>query len=181
MQKKMIYNKPKQAAVHFTEVNLDEDESVDNSEDTRQGLQGDDSEDENLGSEGEGDDDEFIDILDILDGRGGPDNESDSGQQKPSQQPLEDSEKSDDEDEDEDEDTDAIEAGSNLFVPSDDEEEIPDALNGLNDFISNLDTSKKRKSPEPAPDTRPRKRRAIAEQTEAGPENEFRVRPSGAL
>ena len=68
------------------------------------------------------------------------------------------------------------------FDPSD--EETPEALDHLNDFVSNLDvTSTKRKATEDpsevgaSKDIRARKRRL--EMTEAGVENEFRTRFSG--
>ena len=70
------------------------------------------------------------------------------------------------------------------FDPSDDEE-APEALDQLNDFISTLDvTSKKRKTAEDldaSTDTRARKRRLAKKKTEAGFENEFRARSSGIL
>jgi U3 small nucleolar RNA-associated protein 14 len=71
------------------------------------------------------------------------------------------------------------------FDPSDDEE-MPEALDILDNFVSNLDvTSRKRKATEdlngvgPNTDTRARKRRSVMERTEAGAENEFRARSSG--
>ena len=60
---------------------------------------------------------------------------------------------------------------------------MPEALDQLNDFVSNLDvTSKKRKAIDevgPSADVPARKRRLVKERTEAGAENEFRARSSG--
>jgi U3 small nucleolar RNA-associated protein 14 len=72
------------------------------------------------------------------------------------------------------------------FDPSD-EEEMLEALDHLNDFVSNLDvTSTKRKATEDPSEvgasTRARKRRLVKERTAAGAENdlnEFRTRSSG--
>jgi len=73
------------------------------------------------------------------------------------------------------------------FDPSDDEE-MPEALDVLDQFVSNLDvTSKKRKATEEPreagaiPDIRAHKRRLMKERTEAGAENEFRARSSGVF
>jgi len=73
------------------------------------------------------------------------------------------------------------------FDPSDDEE-MPEALDVLDQFVSNLDvTSKKRKATEEpreagaGPDIRAHKRRLMKERTEAGAENEFRARSSGVF
>ncbi|KAF8817622.1 small-subunit processome [Phlegmacium glaucopus] len=72
------------------------------------------------------------------------------------------------------------------FDPSDDEE-MPEALDRLDEFVSNLDvTSKKRKAAEEpsdvgaSADTRAHKRRLVKERTETGAENEFRARSSGS-
>ena len=94
----------------------------------------------------------------------------------------------DDEDDSEEEEEEEEEGDENEMVnlldfdPSD--EEMPEALDHLNDFVSNLDvTSTKRKATEDpsevgaSKDIRARKRRL--EMTEAGVENEFRTRFSG--
>ena len=95
-----------------------------------------------------------------------------------------DGDEDDDEDDDDDEDEDEEEEKLN-FNPSDDEE-MPEALDHLNDFVSNLDvTSTKRKATEDpsevgaSTDARAHKRRLVKERTEAGTENEFRARSSG--
>jgi U3 small nucleolar RNA-associated protein 14 len=122
----------------------------------------DDSEEEEEEEE-EGDDNEFVDVLDVLDGKGGINTTSDSERT-------------------------SIRAAENPSLETDDEdEEMPDALDDLNNFVSNLDvTSAKRKATEDhsevgATDTRARKRRLVKERTEAGAENEFRARSSGIL
>lgn len=162
---------------------MDEDEDEKMATITAQ--QSDDNEEEQ-----EGDDDEFIDLLDVLDGKGGTSLESDGeGTSKSKGQDSSDiarSEEIEQEDgsssesevqEDEDEEM--------AFIPSDDDES-PDALNQLNDFVSGLNTtSKKRKLDEVSSavdrpqSERVRKRRIIQEKTEAGEENEFRVQATG--
>lgn len=127
-----------------------------------------------------GDDGEFLDVLDILDGRGEPDDGNGTAERPapvPGERTSDDIAQDDgDQDESQEEDT------SNPFLPSDGEEDIPEALDDLNSFITNLEaTSKKRKSPEPEANGRPRKRRFISEKTEAGPENEFGVRLGGTV
>lgn len=84
--------------------------------------------------------------------------------------------------EDDDDDGEEEEVG---FEPSEDEE-VPYALDQLQNFVSNLDvTAKKRKAPDDSdggaiehrePRTR---KRLLQEKTEAGEENEFHVRSSG--
>ena len=150
----------------------------------------DDSEEE---EEEEGDDDEFIDLLDVLDGKGGIDVTSDS--EKPSIRSAEyPSLKIDDKDEEDAELSSHEDSNSNSgsaseeeeekldFDPSDDEE-MPEALDQLNNFVSNLDvTSTKRKATEDPSEVgaaRARKRRLVKERTEAGAENEFRAQSSG--
>ena len=150
----------------------------------------DDSEEE---EEEEGDDDEFIDLLDVLDGKGGIDVTSDS--EKASNRSAENpSLKIDDKDEENAELSSHEDSNSNSgsaseeeeekldFDPSDDEE-MPEALDQLNNFVSNLDvTSTKRKATEDPSEVgaaRARKRRLVKERTEAGAENEFRAQSSG--
>ena len=180
------------SGVRFADVDLRENDDGDGVEmDDRDEEDDDDSEEE----EEEGDDSEFIDLLDVLDGKGEIDIISDS--ENPSNRSPENSSlKIDDEDEEDAElsqqdtssDSDSTsEEGEEEealdFDPSDDDEEMPDALDDLNDFISSLDfTSTKRKAtedPSEIGDTRARKRRLVKERTEAGAENEFRARSSG--
>lgn len=160
-------NKPKsRSKVRFAEVDLNEDQA---------------SITQDTDEEEEGDDAEFIDILDILDGRGEPDHGSEDEMVKRALDvdPNEgDSEETDSEDDVSEEETGCA------FAPDDDEDLAPEALDELNNFISGLDpSSQKRKSiPDDAEsnvDSRPRKRRMLKEQNETGPESEFRTQPSG--
>lgn len=145
--------------------------------------------------------DEFIDVLDILDGKGEPDNDSDTEVSKQPKPPasrdarmdeeddeasdIQDDEDEDEDDEDADSDADSDTEIQDAFNPSDDEDAVPEALEGLQSFISKLDpTSQKRKAPDtdaaaPEPTERARKRRIITERNEAGVENEFRARAFG--
>ena len=128
----------------------------------------DDEEEEVVVEEG----DEFVDLVDILDGKV---DDEDGGDAELS-----------DQDSSSNSDSASEEEEKLNFDPSDDEE-MPEALDHLNEFVSNLDvTSTKRKATEDpsevgaSTDTRARKRRlAIKERTEAGAENEFRARSSG--
>ncbi|KXN84966.1 hypothetical protein AN958_11811 [Leucoagaricus sp. SymC.cos] len=120
--------KKRKPAVRFADVDLNEDEVMASPDE-----EDDDEEEE------EGDPDEFIDLLDVLDGKVSDDNEE------------------------------------------------PEASEELQKFIWGLDTSaKKRKADEAASaddstkDSRSRKRRLIAERTEAGAEDEFRAHASGS-
>ena len=92
------------------------------------------------------------------------------------------------EDEDEDEQTDNEDSEQDDIVLSADDEEdpSPEALVSLENFISTLDPSKKRKAPSDDDGgvadvdvSRTHKRRMIKERTEAGPENEFGAQVSG--
>ena len=94
----------------------------------------------------------------------------------------------DEEDEDEDEQTDNEDSEQDDIVLSADDEEdpSPEALVSLENFISTLDPSKKRKAPSDDDGSvadvdvsRTHKRRMIKERTEAGPENEFGAQVSG--
>lgn len=120
-------------------------------------------------SEDENGDDQFIDVLDVLDGRGEPHTESDTGI-KQSEDISEEGAEGDEEMDEED-----------PLVPSEDEDDAPAALDQLEGFISKLDTaSHKRKLPETesVPDRPPHKRRTLKESTVTGPENEFNAHSS---
>ena len=157
--------------VHF-EVNLDESDEG--------GLEDDPSGAEGPGSdmEEEGEPDEFFDVLDILDGRADPLSD-DEPPPAPSRH-NETSHASSDEEEmdDSEDDQDMAPEPEGQFMPSDDEADV-DALQNLGQFISNLDSSTKRKTSEDdgtivAEDNVPRKKRKLLkEQNEAGAENEF--------
>lgn len=154
--------------------------------------------DMDVDEEEEGEDDEFIDVLDILDGRGVPDNGSETedhmgtaSSNKPRPQTDDDDGSSGEEEEDEgqreEEESGPDSDDQDAFAPSDEEDSAPEALGGLHAFISTLDTTaQKRKLPAEDPSSRdkierPRKRRMLKERTEAGAENEFRAQPSGTL
>ncbi|KAK0194416.1 hypothetical protein F5146DRAFT_1221863 [Armillaria mellea] len=153
-------------AVRFADVDLNEDEVM--AEEAKDGSDVDEDE--------EGEDEEFIDVLNILDGRGEPDNGTDNEAQPSSSkksQPstparaLENVEGRDTDEEEEEEESD----DEDPFTPSDEDEAAPDALENLQNFISTLDTSSKKRKPSTedlSVDAPPRKRRILREQTEAG-------------
>jgi hypothetical protein len=161
--------------VRFADVDLDEDEDM--------GLLTKEEEEE----EGEeGDPDEFIDLLDVLDGKGevytGSDNEKRHQIRK--RNGLDDEADDDEEQESEEESEEEQEDNDDALVTSDIEDD-PQALEKFQEFISGLDTTvKKRKADdqesteEPVENSRSHKRRFIAEQTEAGVEDEFRAHVS---
>jgi U3 small nucleolar RNA-associated protein 14 len=158
-------SKKKKPTVRFADVDLNEDEDMAPAE-----------EEEEEEEEEDGDPDEFIDLLDVLDGKGEIDMGSDNDKPVKS---LNDNEDQSDEGESEEEEDDEQDA----FAPSEEEEPI-EASNEFHKFISSLDTTaKKRKADDgetgPVKDSRSRKRRLIAERTEAGAEDEFRAHASG--
>ncbi|KAG7088812.1 hypothetical protein E1B28_012772 [Marasmius oreades] len=179
--KKKVKPSKKKTRVRFAEVNLNEDEDMVEQDD---GSGPSDEEEEESGE-----DDEFIDVLDILDGRGEPLNDDDEATTSPDRPRAskssidgnKDSGSQDEQDED-DEDQD-----DNISISlSDAEEEATGALEELQDFVSSLDpsSSKKRRADDEPSSTsesvsRPKKRRIIKEQTEAGEENEFRTKGAG--
>ncbi|KAJ3563283.1 hypothetical protein NP233_g9033 [Leucocoprinus birnbaumii] len=165
-------------SVRFADVNLDEDEAMEPPEE--------EDEDE----EEEGDPDEFIDLLDVLDGKGeidmGSDDEKRSKSKNSADEDEEEQDDSEGEDESEEEDDEPEEEDQDAFAASDNDE-APEASEEFQKFISGLDTTaKKRKADEAdsmaesAKDSRSRKRRLIAERTEAGAEDEFRAHASGS-
>ena len=179
--------------MHFADVDLNED-SVDeaevHAEDELASGESDEEEEE------EGDPSEFVDVLDVLDGRGEPDSGDDMGEVERGGQvsatvnrrKAEDEEvdkgdvdddmegSADDSDEQSDE-----EEGGNIVSASEDEggEGDDSALQELENFVSGLDAGQKRKAPDEddaqdGGDSKPaRKRRLLRERTEAGAENEF--------
>ncbi|KAF9447857.1 small-subunit processome [Macrolepiota fuliginosa MF-IS2] len=167
-RKKKQTKKKKKPTVRFADVDLNEDEDMAAPEDDEE-------------EEEEGDPDEFIDLLDVLDGKGEIDMDSDN------EKPATSSKFKESEDEDEEESgDDEEEDDQDAFAPSD-EDEPHEVSEEFQKFISGLDTTaKKRKADdtettdEPAKDSRSRKRRLIAERTEAGVENEFRAHASGS-
>jgi hypothetical protein len=61
-----------------------------------------------------------------------------------------------------------------------DEDVDPNALDGLEKFVSSLETSKKRKGDSIADTSLPRKKRVVEEKTMTGEEREFAAPPSGS-
>lgn len=174
-----------------SDVDLNENEDIDF---RRTG----DSEEED--EEEVGDDDEFMNLVDVLDGKGEIDPGDNEGKNIPTKtdksysngmvrdnQESRSEEDEGEEDEDEEVGSEDDEEESMAFAPSEDEE-APNALQQLQNFVSNLDSSaKKRKAPDGVDNKaevernegRTRKRRFLQEATEAGEENEFHVRSSG--
>ncbi|KAA1468136.1 Utp14-domain-containing protein [Dentipellis sp. KUC8613] len=163
--------------VRFAEVDLNEDDSDMNEEIEEENAEGSEEEEE----EEEGDPDDFIDVLDVLDGRAAPYLGSDDDEDRPARNEDAKGGRSD-EDEDEGEESGAEAPNDDISMSGDEQEADPDALEGLGNFISSLETGKKRKADDTAgaDDAGRRKRRIIAERTEAGQEHEFAAQASGA-
>ncbi|KAG6919847.1 hypothetical protein DXG01_015552 [Tephrocybe rancida] len=190
----------KKPIVKFAEVDLNEDEEMEQDE-AGESLDG--EEDDVEEEEEEGDPHEFLDVLDVLDGRGEVDGASDkeataklverSGVARswPSafDKDEDDADANVDEDAMQEDDStgDDSEAEENSnFSQSDAEDAEPEALDELQNFISTLDpTAKKRKvadgdaSISAAERSRKQRRLTLKERTEAGAENEFRAQTSG--
>ncbi|KAF8131451.1 Utp14-domain-containing protein [Boletus edulis] len=87
-----------------------------------------------------------------------------------------------DEDDEEDEDSAGDEDDELHISASDAEDPSPEALADLETFLSNLDpTAPQKRKPGEAVESDPKKRRRVTDRTQAGEENEFGVRGSGAL
>jgi U3 small nucleolar RNA-associated protein 14 len=146
-----------------------------------------DSQAEEEEEEEEGDPNEFVDVLDIVDGRAelgdGSDNESPGLSHRESTRKDQDVE-SDNIDEDDD---DSAEQPLDQGISSDDEVENPTALEDLDAFISNLEVTAKRKIAdeeeplEPPDNSRIKKRKVLKERTEAGVESEFAAGKSSGM
>ncbi|KAI0714788.1 Utp14 protein-domain-containing protein [Earliella scabrosa] len=169
-------------AVRFADVDLNEDDDADDVD--MAAASEDDEEDE---EEEEGDPSEFIDVLDVLDGRGEPDSGDDTGSVEKQEALPPKGSKTGGEDEDEEldgtedsgseeEEPDEEDEGGHIVSASEDEGD--GALQDLEKFVSGLDAGQKRKAPDEdgvlAEETqRARKRRLLPERTEVGTENEF--------
>ncbi|KAJ3912579.1 Utp14-domain-containing protein [Lentinula edodes] len=183
----------KQVSTTFADVDLNEDEDEDEDEDDAepQEFERDNGDEDNEDGEESGEDDEFINVLDILDGRGEPLNDEDNDAppasfrgKLPSAQggdeEMEDSaDEEDEEDEKEVDDQDEAEEDDRISISlSEAEDEADGALDDLQTFISSLNPtssgSRKRKADGEEPE-HSRKRRIIKERTEAGVESEFRT------
>ncbi|KAL1758108.1 Utp14 protein-domain-containing protein [Schizophyllum commune] len=185
--------KTKKAKKPRKQVEVDLNEDSDEGEGSE--LEGNnDSEEED--EEEEGDPDEFYDMLDVLDGVAKIESGSDDEDETPAQYdvpmksapPQSAFESEDDQEEDEDDGesgADEDEESVDDFAPSDMDEDAPEGMEDLANFVSTLDTSSGTKRKPDADDdsalpTRPAKRRILPEQTEAGPENEFRAATTGS-
>ena len=157
--------------VHF-EVNLDESDEGE-LEGGPGSVDGSDSE-----AEEEGEPEEFFDVLDILDGRADPLSDDEPPAVASRDDRISHASSNEEETDDDEGDQTMDLEPQDQFAPSDDEAEI-DALQNLGQFISNLDSSTKRKNSEDdgttaAADNVPRKKRKLLkERNEAGAENEF--------
>lgn len=165
---------PTTKSVHF-EVNLDESDEGELADDPKN------SEGSGREVEEEGEPDEFFDVLDILDGRADPlsDDEPPAVSSRKDETSHASSEEEEEEEEDDNEDgRDMDTEEADQFAPSDDEADI-NALHNLGQFISDLNSSAKRKNSEGGDavrneDNPPRKKRKLLqERNEAGAENEF--------
>ncbi|KAJ7123340.1 Utp14-domain-containing protein [Mycena filopes] len=173
----------KKRAVRFADVDLNEDDDMQTPKP-----------DSGAEDEEDLDSDTYIDILDVLDGKGEVYNEDSDAEQRPPLMkppiPLRDAAvapHSEDEDDDLEADPDSEidspdEAAESLGADYNDAS--PEALTALHDFISGLPSdappppSAKRKAPVDADTTAPRKKRAVVaikERTQAGAEGEFQV------
>lgn len=165
------------------DLNEDSDEvqSKAEIEDASEASDGDDDDEEE-----EGDPSKFIDVLDVLDGRGDPESEDEHQDAKKtsslktdaaqmSEDEEEDEEMNSEEDSEEDEDED--DKMGSASEPEDEEDDS--ALQDLEQFVSGLDAGQKRKAPDEDdgkdvdPKPAARKRRLLPERTELGAENEF--------
>ncbi|KAG5724388.1 hypothetical protein E4T56_gene16087 [Termitomyces sp. T112] len=199
--KKSKKPRAKKPSVRFVEVDMNEEEGGEEEEQVK-GLAWDRGDDEEEDEEEEGDSDEFIDILDVLDGRGevdwNSDNEATTKHSERNRGTRSQPRDTDEDEEREEEgeidkemrESDSEEDASDeeekfAFTPSDTEDVEPDALVDLQNYISTLDTTaKKRKVSEDDTSvgverTRKQRRVTLKERTEAGAENEFRVKSSG--
>ncbi|KAH9950956.1 Utp14-domain-containing protein [Amylocystis lapponica] len=185
------------SGVRFAEVDLNEDEDAQASAHSKDS----DSDEE---EEEEGDPDEFIDVLDIMDGKGEADDGEELGKVEVERKQSRRVQKNtkavaqqlhrdkDEEEEDEDDIHSAEEASSDVSEEytdhhisasdAEDDREDASALQNLEQFVTSLDAGQKRKAPDdddadaPAP---VRKRRILKERTEAGAENEFAAHVGG--
>ncbi|KAK7695122.1 hypothetical protein QCA50_002312 [Cerrena zonata] len=178
------------------EIDLNEDEDGDESESPLQQQEDADEDQSEEEEEEEGEPEDFIDVLDMLDGRGPPGSDDEQGETPidPEAQPkVRQSGSAQSEDEDEvmqeehDESSDESDDEETRPAPEDDdvsasedEDAVGASLQDLQSFITNLDAGQKRKVPDDesvqaneSGETRRQKRRILKEHTEAGEENEF--------
>ncbi|KZT27611.1 Utp14-domain-containing protein [Neolentinus lepideus HHB14362 ss-1] len=173
--------------VRFADVDLNEDDDDSGKIDTPEPVEGnlgaDAEEDETEEEEEDGEADEFIDVLDVLDGRGDPDIvsgdegsvEHETGDDGVTVRPQGRDESEAEVDEGEEEESQGNEKESSVLLEEDAADLNPEALDKLENFISNLSASQKRKADDASRDDgeRPRKRRFMKERTTVGAEGEF--------
>ncbi|KAI0713127.1 Utp14 protein-domain-containing protein [Cerioporus squamosus] len=189
-------------AVRFADVDLNEDSDGQDEEDDAKMSNGGSDEEEEEEEEEEGDPSEFIDVLDVLDGRGEAEDEDDmggvveqagpggkTGGERMGVRSEDEDADMDDEDEGSDSEEDDDEEEEGIVSASEDEEEAGGdvALQELETFVSGLDAGQKRKAPDEDETrdgdgtARARKRRILPERTQAGAENEFAAAGGGKL
>ncbi|KAK2462885.1 hypothetical protein APHAL10511_005083 [Amanita phalloides] len=175
VNKKKLHKERK--SVHFADVDLNEDNN-------EPGENTDEADDEEM----EGDDEEFISLVEVLDGKAGiddagPASEFVSSKDHPTREICCEDEADDESDNAEKESSVAKEILD--FTPSDDEA-APEALDELENFITSLQTSDKKRKNHPNAsasaflEPKHKKRQIIKERTEAGAESEFRTQSSGS-
>jgi len=176
-------------AVHFADVDLNEDEDQ-----VEKGQDEEDDNDEEEEEEMDDDEGEFISLVDVLDGKGNADMDDDgSAALKRSftkETTLAHEVVANDRDSHEEgegaEESSSGEEEKLDFSPSDDEA-APEALDELENFVTSLETSDKKRKGHPDATTstsqepKRKKRQIIKERTEAGTENEFRAQASGTI
>ncbi|VDC05781.1 unnamed protein product [Peniophora sp. CBMAI 1063] len=151
------------AKARLPDVNLDEDEE--SGLDSAEAGQADEDEEDEEG--------EFFDVLDMLDGRGVEALEETEKTEQKREEPHARDEEEDGSEEEEEEDVEEEDVAMSADEGSVDE----DAVEGLARFVTSLDAGKKRKADDAGnEDATRRKRRILAERTQAGPENEFATR-----
>ncbi|KAI0050580.1 Utp14-domain-containing protein [Auriscalpium vulgare] len=176
----------------LADVDLNEDEDGEMSE-------ADHSEPDGGEEEEEGEPDEFFDILDVLDGRAEPEHDEGKPEVPAAQEAKvgvvesrgddgdwgsEDGDENEDEDEEHEGgsyDGEGAAEEDQMLLSADEDDLDPDALEGLGNFVSSLDTAQKRKADDDdqlAGSASRRKRRVLTERTEAGVESEFAAQPS---
>ncbi|KDR81341.1 hypothetical protein GALMADRAFT_239160 [Galerina marginata CBS 339.88] len=178
------------AGVRFAVVDLNEDDNMDSDNNKVES-----DTDGNTEKEEQEDDGEFIDLLDVLDGKGeidmGSDEDGTSKQPQPTPVskfvPESDVWPEGAEEEDNEEESGGWSEDDEMEIVLSEDEGGPEALDQLQDFVANLEvTGEKRKAREEdgvaatGHEARSRRRRLAKEQTETGEENEFRAHSSRA-
>lgn len=166
-----------------------------NEDDDQLRIHGDEVDDEDEDEEMEGDDGEFINLVDVLDGETDADTGNDGSTTskhsltkatKSTRESVAEVEDVDEESEGVEEESSSAEEAKLDFTPSDDEA-APEALDELENFITSLETSDKKRKDHPdskastSQEPKRKKRQTIRERTEAGTENEFRAQASGTF